>query len=372
MPTIAKDRLKELLNNNTLNEAERRITQLRLDYSEATTLLNHYIAKLSGTDRIYPQVRPTQKTGRYSTTNPPLTNFPKKCINPSCPQERHRKTEECWSLRDVIMPDEGEFWYDGDADAIEARIYALLLQWEHRIEEFNRNLDIHTPVTCNLFGITLPSNFETCHMDEENLNWRIVTQWQGKDDKRRTMSKNFTYGGQYFYVERSSRNIRPPNYRYKELIYNPEFVLGIPGINEYGLEVNELIKLAHKFVESNYEVQLRKADEMERIRKSKISRTLYGARRVFYQQSTETAKEGFNQQIQGTVVDYMNQTEIMLAKEFPTSHFIHNAHDGLKWAFDLKDQDKVMQSIKGITERPLRYKDHSIMITFTGRFIYNV
>ncbi len=224
MPSIAKDKLKELLTKDTVNAIQKRIIELRLSYSEITTLLNHFLNKLDGLERIHPQVRPTQSTGRYSTTNPPLTNFPKKCINPACPKERHRKMSECWSLRDIITPDEGEFWIDYDADAIEARIYALFLGWKERLEEFNNNLDIHTPVTCALFGLPNPSNFLTCHDDLENEGWRSQVTWQGKDDKRRTMSKNFTYGGQYFYVEVSKRNIRPPNYKYNDLIYNPHFV----------------------------------------------------------------------------------------------------------------------------------------------------
>jgi len=341
MPSIAKDQLKKLLSSTDIDSIQRRIIELRLNYSEITTLLNHFISKLENKERIYPQVRPTQKTGRYSTTNPPLTNFPKKCINPTCLKERHRKTSECWSLRDIIRPDPDQFWMDFDADAIEARIYALKLSWEKRIDEFNRNLDIHTPVTCDLFSLPYPSNLLTCHDDLENEDWRSQITWQGKDDKRRTMSKNFTYGGQYFYVEiNPNRNVRYPNCKYRDLIYNPEFVFSIPGIHEYGLEPKELISLAHKFIESTYEIQCLKAIEMARIKRDKISRTMFGARRIFWQSNNETTKEGFNQEIQGTVVDYMNQTEILLQQRWPESRFIHNAHDGLKWSFPLSKKER--------------------------------
>jgi DNA polymerase I-like protein with 3'-5' exonuclease and polymerase domains len=383
MPTIAKDKLKEILTKGDVSEIERRMAELRLNYSEVTTLLNPFVSKISNLNRIYPQVRPTQKTGRYSTTNPPLTNFPKKCINPQCPTERHRKTKDCWSLRDVIMPDEGEFWYDGDADAIEARIYALVLQWEERLDEFANNLDIHTPVTCALFNLPLPYDLKDphgicdCKSNKGNrqeicchCQWREQVKWQGKDDKRRTVGKNLIYGGNYFYVEVSKRNIRPPNCSYKDLIYNPEFVLGIPNIHEQGLVKEELISLAHAFFKSNYDAQYRKAVKMEEIRKSKISRNLYGARRVFWQSTRETAKEGFNQSIQSTVADYMNETEIAFDKAWPDSTYVHNAHDGIKWSFLIKDEREVKELLPSLLERELSYENYKVKITFTGKYIY--
>lgn len=370
MPSIAKDKLKEILTKSELSEVQRRVAELKLDYSACTTLLNHFVSKLANKDRIFPQVRPTQVTGRYSTTNPPLTNFPKKCINPSCVKERHRKTPQCWSLRDIIMPDEGEFWMDFDADAIEARIYALFLGWDERLAEFNLDLDIHTPVTCALFDLPLPTNFLTCHSDEENESWRAATTWQGKDDKRRTMSKNFTYGGQYFYVELSKRNVRYPNCKFNDLIYNPEFVFSIPDIHQYGLEGSTLITLAHKFIEATYPIQCRKAERMERIKREKMSRTLYGARRVFWSASKETAKEGFNHSIQGTVVDYMNDTEIRLKERWIDSRFIHNAHDGLKWSFPLSLESEVKAELPSILNRKLSTETHEVEITFSGGFIY--
>ncbi len=109
---------------------------------------------------------------------------------------------------------------------------------------------------------------------------------------------------------------------------------------------------------------------MEEIRKRKMSRTLYGARRIFWSSTKETAKEGFNQSIQGTVVDYMNETEIALQRHWEQSTFIHNAHDGLKWAFPLELESEVKSELKGILERPLTFAGNSVMITFSGKFIY--
>src|SRR5438034_8118425 len=156
MPSIRKDVLKHYLTKKDLTQIERRIAELRLSYSECTTLLNHFVKKVSHEPRIYPRFLPTQASGRWSTLDPPLTNFPKRCINPGCPSERHRKGPTCWSMRDCILPDPGEFWLEFDLDAVEARIYALVLGWENRLDEFRRGSEIHTPVTCQLVDLQYP------------------------------------------------------------------------------------------------------------------------------------------------------------------------------------------------------------------------
>src|SRR5215510_5143520 len=102
MPSVNKNTLNALLQKKDVDEVTKRIAQLRLNYSEATTLITHFLNKVIGLERIYPRILPTQLSGRWSTVDPPLTNFPKACINPDCPKERHRKTHQCWSMRDLI------------------------------------------------------------------------------------------------------------------------------------------------------------------------------------------------------------------------------------------------------------------------------
>lgn len=368
MPSVRKDDLKKYVNTH-VESGGTNLANLRLQYSESSTLLNHFVSKVLAKERIYPRILPTQASGRWSTVDPPLTNFPKKCINPLCPKERHRKTKECWSMRDIIGPDLNTFWIEFDLDAVEARIYALLLGWKERLEEFEKNYDIHTPVTCSLFDLPFPQDKVNPHDNDIDELWRIETKWQGKDDKRRTMSKNFTYGGQYFLVE-IMRN--------GELKYSPEYVFSIPDIEEYGLEKKELISLAHKFVKATYNIQYKKAEWQARIRKDKIARTLYGARRVFFMSDKSTAKDGFNHVIQGTVVDYMNQTACLIQEEFPDSYVVHNAHDNFKWCFPLDlvktgkeiNEYPVMRRFKELVERDLEYNGLSTKITGTFRIIY--
>lgn len=376
MPTINKNALKQLLDTASVSTVARRIAELRLEYSECTHLLNHFLKKVSNEPRIHPRMLPTQNSGRWSTVDPPLTNFPKKCINPECPPERHRKTNDCWSMRDLILPDPGELWIEFDLNAVEARIFALLFHWQERLDEFTHDYDIHTPVCCQLFKLPQCSNRVDPHSAPEDEAWRQAIKWQGKDDKRRTIGKNLTFGGQYFYIayDPSRSRVRRPLRYHEGLIYNPEFVLTIPDIDTYGLEREELIELAHQFVISTTAIQVKRAHMMADIQRRRVARSLYGFRRIFFTSSQETAKEGFNHVVQSTVVDFINETAIQLAQTYPDSHLIHNAHDNLKWAFPWSGQESeahtYLQAVKALVERPLEYDSVSVPITGTFKVIY--
>jgi len=403
MPSISRDELLKALKKDKLSSKQKEITNLRLAYSNIHTLRDTVIHSLRGKDRISPTILPTQSSGRWSYIDPSLNNFPKKCINPACPKGVHEKTVQCWSSRDCIQPDKDTFWIEHDLDAVEHKIYCLILNWEERLNDLRNGFDIHTPVTCTLFNLPNPHDTKnphslcTCTIDRvflqevcEHCKWREQVKWNGKDDARRTISKNMTYGGQYFYVsiDRYGKYKAKYPYRvYKRLIYNPTFVYTIPNIESFLIRDEKLgdpvydymvppnyIDIAIKFVEDNIEIQSRKAIEMEKIRKDKIARTLYGNRRLFYFTNQSTAKEGFNFRIQGTVASYINESCILLQKEFPDSYLVQNQHDSLKWAFRYQsfteqsrkdEEEQILQIVKDITQRELIYNNNSINITAT-------
>jgi len=384
MPSVSRDALKKYLEKCT-DPVQREIASLRLQYSEIAMLRNTFLESVRYTDRIYPTILPTQASGRWSYIKPPLSNFPKRCINPECPKGHHSRTSECWSLRDCLVPDPGTFWIEHDLDAVEHRIYALLLQWIERLNELKAGIDIHTPVTCSLFGLPLPSNANDPHKSLEDTEWRSLVHWQGKDDTRRTMSKNFTYGGQYFYVylaKSSTYRPRLPNRIYNGLVYNPNYVFSIPNIESYKIlsmdgsyVVPEYLDLAIRFVESNIDIQKRKAVLMEKCRRDKVSRTLYGGKRHAWFSDAESAKQLFNHIIQGTVASYINESCILLARAFShDSYLVQNQHDSLKWAFRYQstsragqedEERQVLTQCKKLCERELSLGNLSIPITAT-------
>ena len=93
----------------------------RLQYTEIEGTAR-YVRMMRGQERVFPLMLPTQASGRWSTTNPPLINFPPDCVNPECPQagtEHGADSPTCWSARDVVGPDPGWFWLHWDADEID-------------------------------------------------------------------------------------------------------------------------------------------------------------------------------------------------------------------------------------------------------------
>ena len=387
-----RDDIAAYLTKGKGDNVQRRLAELRLAYSEIGTLSNTFLRALEGVERVTPTILPTQASGRWSYLNPPLSGFPKKCVNPECAEYHHEKTKECWSVRDCFIPDEGTFWIEHDLDAVEHRIYALILQWESRINALLTGVDIHTPVTCSLFNLPLPLNILNPHTGEEDVQWRKQVSWQGKDDTRRTMSKNFTYGGQYFYVRLARRNekVRKPFRLANGVVYNPNYVYSMPNIQSYKvIDTNphsstygELIipnyeELAVNFVEDkeNNEIQKRKAEVMEKCRRDKQSRTLYGGRRYAWFGNQDAAKALFNHIIQGTVASYINESVILLQREFPESYIIHNQHDSLKWAFEytlgnkeVQEQD-TLDKVKKLCQRAFDMGQYSMPITATFKIV---
>jgi len=382
MPSISRDSLTKYISKSD-STIQRQIAELRLEYSRIAMIRNTFIASLRTKERIAPTILPTQSSGRWSYINPLLSNFPKKCINPECPKYHHEKTVECWSVRECIVPDPDTYWIEHDLNTVEHIIYCLVLAWRDRLEELRDGRDIHTRVTCNLFNLPYPSSPYDPHTGLEDEEWRLKVKWQGKDDTRRTMSKNFTYGGQYFYVQILKGTYKPrlPNRVYDNLVYNPMFVYSIPNIQSYLIEDSagtlvppDYEALAVSFVESNIEIQKRKAVVMEKCRRDKISRTLYGGKRHAYFSNQETAKELFNHIIQGTVASYINESCILLQRKFPNSYIIHNQHDSLKWCFPYEsntdsgrreEEAQVLEEYKKLTQRELRCRNNSAMITAT-------
>lgn len=352
MLSIAKDTLRKLLKSEKLAGTTQQLAKLRLEYTEAQHMLSNYVNKLSSADRIYPTILPTQASGRWSTLNPPLTNFDKRCISPSCGDKWHEKSEQCWSVRDCIIPDRDTFWVDADLDAVEARIFALKVRDAEAIDAFNNDIDIHTQTACYLFDLPAPQDRIDPHSSVVDTEWRSQVQWRGKNDTRRGIAKNFRYGTQY--------------------CIKPEAVLSIKDLEEFNLSKRQILILAKRYWLLTKKQQQVKFEHMKRIKKERIARTLYGARRVFYDSSDDTAKAGFNHEIQGTVVDYMNQVLLRIQKEYPVSYLVHNAHDGYKMAFpDIYKEEEVLTTCKTLTEGHLTMDTLTVAITATIKVIHS-
>lgn len=340
--TLQRSTLQKLTN---LPGIQGQLASLRLDYSFYSKLLTSYINKLTNINRVYPTHLPTQASFRWSTFNPSLTNWPRQCINQHCIQSEHEWTDECWSLRDILSADDDEVMISWDHDNIEGKIHDIVVNDTESILAHANNQDLHTIRCCQMFGYAMPQNLVNPHTSQEDTAWRTKYNWQGKDTKQRVLAKNFNHGSKY------TRTWR--------------FVYRIPGVEAYGVSRDSLGSLARRYIASKKDSWQRKLDIMASIQRNRISRTLYGGRRVFFDSSEETGREGFSHMISGTASDYNNETLILIEKWLGDDvRLVQNAHDGDKICIKkCIYNEETIGKLKSIIERPITYEGRTLLMT---------
>jgi hypothetical protein len=367
--TLERSQLRKLAASKGASSLQKELASLRIAYSEDNRLLVNNIKTLIGKERIYPHHYPGQASGRTSTIDPPITNWPRSCVSEVCRARLHSMpdygdrldyidhawTDECWSIRDIQVPDAGEVLIVHDHDNIEGRIHDLILNDEEALKAHEEGLDLHTITCCQIFGWELPQDLKNPHGSDVDKDWRLEHAWQGKDTRWRVLAKNFNHGSKY--------------------ARNENFVTKIPGIERYGVAYSQLKSLAKKYIASKGKVWLRKLALMDDIRHRREARSLYGFRRLFFDSSEDTGKEGFSHMISATVSDYNNLTIALLSEWFGKyGRLAHNAHDGDKFfvansflAENYLDKGMTVADFandyKAVVERPLEYQGRSITLT---------
>lgn len=355
--------MRKILGNKKYSDKQQELAKLRIMYSEDQKLLTGYVERLVGVGRVYPRHLPTQASGRWSTLDPPVTNWPRGCINPACQthiiQEReldpfelysnfeHEWTDMCWSVRDIFLSDSDEVLITWDHDNIEGKIHDIIVNDEAAITAHKEGFDLHTITCCDIFSYDYPFDKKNPHSSEQDKEWRKRYNWQGKDTKQRVLAKNFNHGSKY-------------TESYK-------FVHRIQGIEKYGVDYGRLEQLAKRYIQSKGDAWQNKLDIMARIRSERISRTLYGFRRVFFDSSAETGREGFSHMISGTVSDYNNETLRLISCWLNDGvRLLHNAHDGDKIAVKRAVVDNTWrfeERLKRLIEREVEYEGRGLIMT---------
>lgn len=365
---LQRTTLQKLKKASSTRYDRAQLAALRIAYSEDSHLLSNYVNKLVQAVMVFPSHQPTQASGRWSTKNPPITNWPRACINPSCQLDlqtadlsllldslgyaEHEWTEKCWSIRDILLPNPDEVLAVWDHDNIEGRIYDLITNNQVALRAHREGLDLHTITCCRIFGYDLPQNLKNPHTSTEDEAWRAKYNWQGKDTKVRVLAKNFNHGSKYTATHK--------------------FVYEIKGIENYGINYLDLEELAKSYIASQGQCWQNKLDIMKQIQRERVARTLYGFRRLFWDSSHDTAKEGFSHMISGTVADFNNETLIKLKAELGSAmRLLHNAHDGDKIALRKSyiadvwrgDAKALTEYLKSFIERDIYYEDRSLTMT---------
>lgn len=328
-------------------------------------------------ERAYPHFLPTQANGRWSTTSPPVTNFPKACLRSDCPHRVEGRTHapisaECWDAHRVFKPDPGWWWLVWDKDAIEARIDAVLTEDEDLIHAFMAGLDVHTITACRTFGLPMPPDLVDPHNSPDCELWRRQVDWGGKEDLRRRLAKVQRFGCFYGPDERA--------------------ILGAKGVEELGLSREELLEATRKYLASQPKLQSTKERRWDGYLRNPEARTVWGRRlRCYptYQEKRgwlkalplyragrspmrpgEAQKVLWNFEHSGAVADHVNGTIIAVKTRWPKCRLVFNKHDSLTFAF--LEGTEPYPAIKEIDEvTPTWPNGLSIPLTSTWHKVYS-
>ena len=291
------------------------ILEARVLYSEAEHALSSYINPLLNKDgsvkeRVYPNFAiHAQKTGRWSTTEPPLAQLPD-------------------DLRDLIIPDEGECWIHWDWKGIE--LHLLEVHSGSRIlkQAHDDGVDLHTWTACKMFKYELPPDLRDPNKSEACASWRIQYQWKGSSDPRRVFSKSARY----------------------EMNYGGTGATAAEKAIRMGLNPKDVkLALANLLTADVDYYRWRQSIEKE-VRQSRMVRTFTGRPRRFLTVSRDhsmvvpakVVREALDYPMQAGVADVFNTTVVEIAKQYPQLRFAWSMHDSLYWSTPLTEDVQAM------------------------------
>lgn len=242
-------------------------------------------------DRIYPNFAiHAQKTGRWSTTDPPLAQLPS-------------------DLRDIICPDPDELCISWDWSAIEPRVLQALTGSILLKRTFDDNFDLHTWTVCYMFGYEFPPDLVDPHKSKSCEAWRIKYNWKGKDDPRRVFAKQGRY----------------------EMWYGGTGSNAAQSAASFGLNAKDLKVALAKLASSDPAYYTWKVQTEAEVKRTALVRTFMGRPRRFLSTGDQRRREGLDQPMQGAVSDIFNTTAVLLKREHPSIRWGWGMHDSQKW-----------------------------------------
>lgn len=248
-------------------------------------------------DRLYPNFAiHAQKTGRWSTTDPPLAQLPS-------------------DLRQIITSDEDELCVSWDWSAIEPRVLQALTGSTLLKKTFDEKFDLHTWTVCFMFGYEFPPDLVDPHASPSCEEWRRKYSWKGKDDPRRIFAKQGRY----------------------EMWYGGSGSNAAQSATKFGLNATDLRVALSKLATSDPAYYTWKVKTEEEVKRTALIRTFMGRPRRFLSSGDSRRREGLDQPMQGAVSDIFNTTVVMLQDRFPYLRWGWGMHDSQKWYAKIKD-----------------------------------
>lgn len=266
-------------------------------------------------ERIHPDMLiHTQKTGRWSTVDPPIAQLPA-------------------DLRDIICPDQGEVWIHWDWSSIEPRVLEGLCGSRILKRSFDEGIDLHTWTVCKLFNYEFPPNLIDPHKAPENAAWRLKYAWKGSDDPRRVFAKTGRY----------------------EMYYGGTGANAANAAALFGLDPKTLRKALDGLLSADPEYYVWRIQLESDLKRTRMIRTFMGRPRRFLKGGDKMIREGLDQPMQGAVSDIANTTVIRLHEAYATQglQFAWSMHDSQYWHCPESVATKdFCDAIKDIAERP--------------------
>ena len=268
----------------------------RLRYMEAEGL-SRYARILEDQERIHPRFHPlAQASGRWSTTDPPLVNFPA------------REEGVVWGM---ILPDPGWYFLHYDLENLHARIAAAYTHDEEDLTCFRSSWDLHTLTACRMWGWKFVA--------PDRVGGALTPPWQGHTDRRRRLAKVIRYALLLGLGERSA--------------------LESKDIEKEGLTTEEVLEFAHQYLKSKPAMVTAKKRIWARCVKEGRARSFGGRlRRLAFDPRNKTSvedamKEGWSHLLQGGEQDIMHMILAGMWQAFPDAILTLNSHDGHVWTF---------------------------------------
>ena len=323
--------------------ADSEVLRARLEFAAAEGF-RRYVKPIAEAARVHPNFLPTQASGRWSVTNPPLINFPDaaKAAKKGLP-----------NLQACFEPDIGTYWLCSDWNAMHAVFMACMSQDEEDIIAFREKYDIHSITAVRVFKLpALPSPLESeIHTGASCAEWRERVKWAGKGDRRRHLMKTVRYALLNAYDEKG--------------------VLEAKDVEELGLTMDDLLKAGRAFLAAKPGmVRWKKEYARDAIAKQEARSLLGRRRKLFGSDEKEKFKTAVSHFLQGTEVDIMELTLLEVLERFPEARLAWPSHDGLKFIFPTSLPIEVtLPVVREIVERPRQIGKYTIPLYATWEVI---
>ena len=311
MPRRGKERSADADTLELLRKAgaDSGVLDARLAWTELEGI-RRYVADMAERARITPLMLPTsQAGGRWSTTQPPLTNWPRHDAA-NCAGCGGVATGWCpHDVRGVLLPDPGTYWIKFDWNAVEARLAATYTQDADDLAAFANGWDIHTLTLCRMLGWDVPPLLTPAlHTDAACAAWRERYAWGGSEDRRRHLAKTVRYALLYAEDHRG--------------------VLNAKGVEKLGYTKAQLEDFGRAYLRAKPAFVAAKTRAQSECARTGQARSGLGRLRRLSGDLAARAKEGWSHIISATVSDMMNLTLIAAHKEIPECWLVVNRHDG--------------------------------------------